>query len=143
MTAEAAKATFELVWAKRWEQPICPPEVCTHPAAEKLSINQRLEPTKRGQHVIGMDACVCMNCGADTTGHLGLIDGISRCWDEHHLRPGVADRLYDLVAAREEAIWAEGEAFPIWFMYAFGWDGRRIVAALNAGDLVGQYQHGE
>lgn len=127
-------ADYELVWLKRWDGAVCAPENCPHPTAEVLSINQRIE-RQAARSKIAMDGAVCMNCGTDRQGHLGLIDGLSRCWDEHHLRPGVADRLYDLAALNEDAIWAEGRQFPIWFMYAFGWSGREIVDALNAGEL--------
>lgn len=127
---------FELVWLKRWDGAVCPPQHCPHPTTEVLSINQRLESTVRGQHKIAMDGAICMNCGSDRQGHLGLIEGLSRCWDEHHLRPGVADRLYDLAASNEEALWAEGKQIPMWMMFAFGWTGREIVEALNSGELV-------
>ena len=122
----------EVIWAKKWVMPIVPVADCRHPGSEALSINQRLEPTKRGQHRIVMDASICMNCGADATRQVSLRDGLILCEQEHGWHLETRERLYDLVASHEKELWETSEELPVWFAYAWGWEWPRIKAALES-----------
>lgn len=136
-----AEPSYTLHWTKTWHGAICEPEQCKHSnefGSEVLSINQRLERTKRGGNAIHMDACICMNCGADITGHLSLAEGLRRCMDEHGWNREVGLRLYDLAEFHNDRLCdeaADDGVWPIWFLYAWGWSGKEIVDALNAGSL--------
>lgn len=125
---------YQVIWTKRWEGPILPVDKCPHSGPDALTINQRLDPAKRGRHQIAMDASICMRCGADSTGNLSLAAGLAACMDEHGWNAAAGDRLYDLAARHEEALLQE-DSVPIWAFYAFGWTGKQLVDALNAGQL--------
>jgi len=130
---------FTITWTKQWTGPICSPGECDHPTTEVLTINQRLEPKGRGRHVIALDGSICMNCGADRGGHLSLAEGLTRCMDEHGWHRATALRLYDLTESLHDQLVAEAQnerAWPIWFLTAWGWTGKEIVDALNAGTLA-------
>jgi hypothetical protein len=124
----------EIHWCKSWQgRPIIPATECRHEGPDALTINQRLERTKRGQHVIAFDASVCMACGADSIGKLSLVDGLKACMDEHGWNREVGLRLHDLAEHHAETL--RQACCPVWMWYAFGFDSRQIVDMLNAGTL--------
>lgn len=123
---------YTITWAKRWaDHAVRRPEECTHPTTEVLTINQRLVPTKRGQHAIAFDGSICMVCGIDVTGNLTLRDGLALCWEEHHWHAGTGARLYELAALHERELFDTNDRLPLWFAYAWDWPWPRIKAALE------------
>lgn len=133
MSGGKGNRDWAIVWAKHWsDHPVRPVADCPHPTTEVLTINQRLEPTCRGQHKIHMDGSICMVCGADRTGHLSLRDGLALCWEEHHWHHETAQRLYELAALHERELFDTNDWLPLWFVYAWGWEWPRIKASLEA-----------
>lgn len=133
---EPAEARVAIHWCKSWAgRPILSPDKCPHSGPDALTINQRLEPTKRGRHVIAFDASICMACGTDSTGKLDLADGLRACMDQHGWNREVGLRLYDLAEFHEDKL-MRAAAIPIWCLYAFGWTGRQVVEALNSGEIA-------
>lgn len=123
---------YTVHWTKKWDGPILPAAQCRHEGMDALTINQRLEPNARGKgYHIELDGSLCMRCGTDSTGQLSLVEGLSRCMDQHGWNRETGLRLYGLVEFHKDALQQETRV-PIWFAHAWDWDWQTIKAGLLA-----------
>jgi hypothetical protein len=134
---DRSMSEFTVIWQRDYSDwPILDAATCEHEPTRVLTINQRLEPNKRGGgHHIELNGIFCMACGTDSAGRLTVAEAMRLCMDQHGWNRHVGDRLYDLAVAHKDEL-MQSPAIPLWCLYAFGMSGREIHEALNNGTLL-------